>query len=142
GCRPDRGRPCRGAWPPAPAAGREPGVYPHSKGEGMNLPQIMLAAPASGSGKTTAACALLTALRRRGLAPCAFKCGPDYIDPMFPRAALGVDSCNLDLFLTRPARLRQLYARHLTGHGAAVIEAAMGYYDGAALTDAASAWQV
>ena len=38
----------------------------------MNLPQIMLAAPASGSGKTTAACALLTALRRRGLAPCAF----------------------------------------------------------------------
>ena len=111
----------------------------------MNLPeipQIMLAAPASGSGKTTAACALLTALRRRGLAPCAFKCGPDYIDPMFHRAALGVDSCNLDLFLTRPARLRQLYARHLAGHGAAVIEAAMGYYDGAALTDAASAWQV
>ena len=111
----------------------------------MNLPeipQIMLTAPASGSGKTTAACALLTALRRRGLAPCAFKCGPDYIDPMFHRAALGVDSCNLDLFLTRPARLRQLYARHLAGHGAAVIEAAMGYYDGAALTDAASAWQV
>ena len=108
----------------------------------MNLPQIMVAAPASGSGKTTAACALLTALRRRGLAPCAFKCGPDYIDPMFHRAALGVDSCNLDLFLTRPARLRQLYARHLAGHGAAVVEAAMGYYDGAALTDAASAWQV
>ena len=108
----------------------------------MNLPQIMVAAPASGSGKTTAACALLTALRRRGLAPCAFKCGPDYIDPMFHRAALGVDSCNLDLFLTRPARLRQLYARHLAGHGAAVVEAVMGYYDGAALTDAASAWQV
>ena len=108
----------------------------------MNLPQIMVAAPASGSGKTTAACALLAALRRRGLAPCAFKCGPDYIDPMFHRAALGVDSCNLDLFLTRPARLRQLYAQRLAGHGAAVVEAAMGYYDGAALTDAASAWQV
>lgn len=108
----------------------------------MNLPQIMVAAPASGSGKTAAACALLTALRRRGLAPCAFKCGPDYIDPMFHRAALGVDSCNLDLFLTRPGRLRQLYAQHLAGHGAAVTEAAMGYYDGAALTDEASAWQV
>lgn len=108
----------------------------------MNLPQIMVAAPASGSGKTAAACALLAALRRRGLAPCAFKCGPDYIDPMFHRAALGVDSCNLDLFLTRPGRLRQLYAQRLAGHGAAVTEAAMGYYDGAALTDEASAWQV
>lgn len=108
----------------------------------MNLPQIMVAAPASGSGKTAAACALLTALRRRGLAPCAFKCGPDYIDPMFHRAALGVDSCNLDLFLTRPGRLRQLYAQRLAGHGATVTEAAMGYYDGAALTDEASAWQV
>lgn len=108
----------------------------------MNLPQIMVAAPASGSGKTAAACALLAALRRRGLAPCAFKCGPDYIDPMFHRAALGVDSCNLDLFLTRPGRLRQLYAQRLVGHGAAVTEAAMGYYDGAALTDEASAWQV
>ena len=105
------------------------------------IPQILVAAPASGSGKTAVTCALLTALRRRGLDPCAFKCGPDYIDPMFHRAALGVDSCNLDLFLTRPARLRQLYARHLAGHGAAVAEGAMGYYDGAALTDRASAWQ-
>ena len=106
------------------------------------IPQLMLAAPASGSGKTTAACALLTALRRRGLGPCAFKCGPDYIDPMFHRAALGVDSCNLDLFLTPPERLRALYARHLAGHGAAVVEGAMGYYDGAALRDTASAWHV
>lgn len=108
----------------------------------MELPQIMIAAPASGSGKTAVTCALLTALRRRGLAPCAFKCGPDYIDPMFHRAALGVASCNLDLFLTPPERLRQLYADHLAGCGAAVVEAAMGYYDGAGLTDAASAWQV
>ena len=106
-----------------------------------HIPQILIAAPASGSGKTAAACALLTALRRRGLDPCAFKCGPDYIDPMFHRAAVGVDSCNLDLFLTPPARLRALYARHLAGHGAAVVEAAMGYYDGAALTDRASGWQ-
>ena len=106
-----------------------------------HIPQILIAAPASGSGKTAAACALLTALRRRGLDPCAFKCGPDYIDPMFHRAAVGVDSCNLDLFLTPPDRLRALYARHLAGHGAAVVEAAMGYYDGAALTDRASGWQ-
>ena len=105
------------------------------------IPQLMAAAPASGSGKTTVVCALLRALRRRGLNPCAFKCGPDYIDPMFHRAALEVSSCNLDLYLTAPGRLRQLYSAHLAGHGAAVVEAAMGYYDGAGLTDAASGWQ-
>ena len=109
--------------------------------ENNTLPQLMAAAPASGSGKTTVVCALLRALRRRGLDPCAFKCGPDYIDPMFHRAALEVPSCNLDLYLTDPARLRQLYSAHLAGHGAAVVEAAMGYYDGAGLTDAASGWQ-
>ena len=109
--------------------------------ENNTLPQLMAAAPASGSGKTTVACALLRALRRRGLNPCAFKCGPDYIDPMFHRAALEVPSCNLDLYLTPPERLRQLYSAHLAGHGAAVVEAAMGYYDGAGLTDAASGWQ-
>ncbi len=108
----------------------------------MKIPQMMVAAIASGSGKTVAACALLTAFRRRGLVPCAFKCGPDYIDPMFHRAALGVASCNLDLFLTAPGRLAALYGTHLAGHGAAVVEAAMGYYDGAGLSDAASAWQV
>src|SRR5699024_8438551 len=64
-----------------------------------------------------------------------------YIDPMFHRAAVGLDSCHLDLFLTPPARLRALYARDLAGRRAAVVEAAMGYYDGAALTDRASGWQ-
>ena len=61
--------------------------------------ELMIAAPASGSGKTVLACALLGALKGRGLNPCAFKCGPDYIDPMFHRAALGVDSrveCDVD----------------------------------------------
>ena len=48
--------------------------------------QFLLAAPRSGSGKTTMTCALLMALKRRGCAPCAFKSGPDYIDPMFHRA--------------------------------------------------------
>ena len=92
--------------------------------------QLVLAAPRSGSGKTTAACALLAALTARGLTPCAFKSGPDYIDPMFHRAVLGVESHNLDLFFSAPQTARALYARHAAGHGAAVVEGAMGYYDG------------
>jgi len=103
----------------------------------------MLAAPASGSGKTVMTCALLRALQKRGLAPCAFKCGPDYIDPMFHRAVLGVESHNLDLFLSGEARVRTLFARACGGHGAAVVEGVMGFYDGlGGTTDRASAWHV
>ena len=105
--------------------------------------QLVLAAPRSGSGKTTAACALLAAMQARGLAPCAFKSGPDYIDPMFHRAVLGVESHNLDLFFSKPETVRELYARHAAGHGAAVVEGAMGYYDGlGGVTDTASAWHL
>ena len=77
----------------------------------------MVAAPASGGGKTVLACALLQALKGRGLSPCAFKCGPDYIDPMFHRAVLGVESHNLDLFLSDEAAVRRLYARRGSGRG-------------------------
>ena len=88
--------------------------------------QFLIAAPRSGSGKTTVTCAVLTALQRRGTDPCAFKCGPDYIDPMFHRSALGVESHNLDLYLSAPDTVRTLYARYAAGHGAAVCEGAMG----------------
>lgn len=105
--------------------------------------ECMLAAPASGSGKTALVCALLAALQKRGLAPCAFKCGPDYIDPMFHRAVLGVASHNLDLFLCGEDAARALYARHAAGHGAAVTEGVMGFYDGVGgVTARASAWHV
>ena len=105
--------------------------------------QLVLAAPRSGSGKTTAACALLAAMADRGLTPCAFKSGPDYIDPMFHRAVLGVESHNLDLFFSAPATVRRLYAQNATGHGAAVVEGAMGYYDGlGGVSDTASAWHL
>lgn len=103
--------------------------------------EVLLSAPASGSGKTVVTCALLTALKRRGLNPCAFKCGPDYIDPMFHRTALGIDSHNLDLFLAGETAVKDLYARYRAGHGAAVCEGAMGFYDGVGGTTAqASAW--
>ena len=68
--------------------------------------QLVATAPQSGSGKTTAVCALLGAMAARGLTPCAFKAGPDYIDPMFHRAVLGVESHNLDLFFSTPETVR------------------------------------
>ena len=105
--------------------------------------QFLLAAPRSGSGKTTMTCALLMALKRRGCAPCAFKNGPDYIDPMFHRAVLGVESRNLDLFFSAPETVRTLYAKGAAGHGAAVCEGAMGFYDGlGGVSDRASAWHL
>lgn len=60
---------------------------------------IMITAPKSGSGKTMITCGLLALLKRRGLKPSAFKCGPDYIDGLFHRNVLGVESGCLDLFL-------------------------------------------
>lgn len=105
--------------------------------------QFLLAAPRSGSGKTTMTCALLMALKRRGCAPCAFKSGPDYIDPMFHRAVLGVESRSLDLFFSAPETVRALYAKGTAGHGAAVCEGAMGFYDGlGGVSDRASAWHL
>ena len=105
--------------------------------------QFLLAAPRSGSGKTTMACALLASLKRQGRTPCAFKCGPDYIDPMFHRAVLGVESHNLDLFFSAPETVRTLYAQGAAGHGAAVCEGAMGFYDGlGGTTPTASAWHL
>ena len=89
--------------------------------------QFLVAAPCSGSGKTTLTCALLAAFKRRGQDPCSFKSGPDYIDPMFHRAVLGVESHNLDLFFSAPETVRALYAQAAAGHGAAVCEGAMAF---------------
>ena len=96
--------------------------------------QLLLAAPSSGSGKTTAACALLSALKARGLEPCAFKCGPDYIDPMFHSRIIGAKSANLDLHFFSENTLRFLLAKNAAGCDVSVIEGAMGFYDGAGLT--------
>lgn len=104
--------------------------------------QFLIAAPRSGSGKTTMTCAVLAALKKRGYDPCAFKSGPDYIDPMFHRSVLSVDSHNLDLFLSDRPTVQTLYAHYAAGHGAAVCEGAMGFYDGQGLTTRASAWEL
>lgn len=109
----------------------------------MQTPRLMLTAMSSGSGKTTMTCALLRALVRRGLRPCAFKCGPDYIDPMFHREVLSVDSDNLDLFFLAEEGVRARLCRRAADADFAVIEGVMGYYDGlGGSTDRASAWHV
>lgn len=100
----------------------------------------MLAALHSGGGKTTVTCGLLAAFKRRGMAVQAFKCGPDYIDPMFHTRVLGVESRSLDLFLQGKAGVRRTLSRG-TGE-LALLEGAMGFYDGVSGTDEASAWAV
>ena len=97
---------------------------------GIKKPRLLLAAPASGSGKTSVTCALLEVLRRRGYRPVSFKCGPDYIDPMFHRAVLQVPSWNLDSFFTEEPLLKALFQEHAKEGDIAVIEGVMGYYDG------------
>ena len=99
---------------------------------------LMIAAMHSGAGKTVLSCALLAALKRRGLRPCAFKCGPDYIDPMFHERALGVPSRNLDLFLQGEAGVLKTLSR--APGELALIEGAMGFYDGLNDTEEASAY--
>ncbi len=94
--------------------------------------KVMIAAPTSGSGKTVITCALLKILKDRSLDPVSFKCGPDYIDPMFHRTVLGVDSHNLDTFLMGADGVRDVFlrARGEDGRRFAVIEGVMGIYDG------------
>lgn len=95
-----------------------------------NAPRLLIAGTGSGCGKTTVTSALLRALGRRGVCLSAFKCGPDYIDPMFHTAALGIPSRNLDLFFAGERAARSQLARYVSAEGIGVIEGVMGLYDG------------
>ena len=117
----------------------------------MKIPRMMIAAAASGSGKTVVTCALLAVLKSRGLHLQACKCGPDYIDPLFDREVLEIPSENLDLFFTEPEQLRHLFMQivsdnpYLPGGGADLVltEGVMGYYDGMSMgSDRASSYEV
>ena len=124
----------------------------HSHATEIRIPRILIAAPCSGSGKTLLTCALLRLLQRKGIRAAAFKCGPDFIDPMFHKKVLGTPSRNLDLYLageegvrrsfaagcedTRRSfaaggeDVRRSFAAGCEGAQIAVIEGVMGYFDG------------
>ena len=92
--------------------------------------RVMLAGVSSGCGKTTASLALMAALRARGMRVAPFKSGPDYIDPGFHRIACGRPSHNLDEWLCTADSVTRLLAEGSAGADIAVIEGAMGMYDG------------
>ncbi len=102
-----------------------------------SVPRFLLAGAGSGCGKTTMTCAVLQALTDRGADTLAFKCGPDYIDPMFHRRITSSGG-NLDPFFFPPDTLRYLLDKYGRGREICVIEGVMGYYDGLGLSAEAS----
>lgn len=106
------------------------------------MPRIMIAGTKSGCGKTMMTCAILQELKNRGYHLMACKSGPDYIDPMFHSRIIGTESCNLDLFFASKEQICQLLQHHAQGMELTILEAAMGFYDGIAMTSQASAWEL
>ena len=107
-----------------------------------NTPRLMLAATGSGSGKTTLTCAVLQAFVNRGLKTSSFKCGPDYIDPMFHTEVIGTKSRNLDLFFFSENTANFLLLKNSVGCDIAVMEGVMGFYDGVGGTEHASSYHL
>ena len=92
--------------------------------------RVVIAAPASGHGKTTVATGLLAAFARRRLTVAPFKVGPDYIDPGYHALAAGRPGRNLDPVLVGEELIGPLFAHGAAGAELAVIEGVMGLYDG------------
>lgn len=95
----------------------------------MTAPGLIIAAPRSGSGKTTITLGLQRALTRRGLVVRGLKCGPDYIDPAFHAAATGAPSANLDSFAMPDALLRAIAGDAADGANLVIAEGSMGLFD-------------
>ena len=100
------------------------------------MKRVIISGTKSGCGKTTVTCAILSAIKKRDINVSAFKCGPDYIDTMFHRKVLGVQSHNLDSFFCNKDTL--LYLLDEYSGDISVIEGVMGFYDG----DTGSAYSV
>ncbi|MEU1370790.1 cobyrinate a,c-diamide synthase [Streptomyces sp. NPDC005803] len=97
----------------------------------VNVPRLVIAAPSSGSGKTTVATGLMAAFAGRGLAVSGHKVGPDYIDPGYHTLATGRPGRNLDAYMCGPELIAPLFAHGAQGCDLAVVEGVMGLYDGA-----------
>ena len=91
---------------------------------------FMIAAPTSGSGKTTIARGLMALLTTKGLKVQPFKCGPDYIDTKFHTSVCGRPSVNLDTFMASPEHIRELFARYGEDADICIVEGMMGFFDG------------
>lgn len=102
----------------------------HKNNIQVNTPRVMFAATRSGSGKTTVTCGVLAALKKQNIKVQAYKCGPDYIDPMFHRTVLGIDTRNLDTFFAGADAIGRILARDTKDAELIVMEGVMGYYDG------------
>jgi cobyrinic acid a,c-diamide synthase len=116
--------------------------------EHQGMARMLITGTHTGCGKTTVSCALLWAFKARGVHITAFKCGPDYIDPMFHRSVTGVRAYNLDPFFVQGEALRVYFATKMQRRGPlenpslAVLEGAMGYYDGIGASCQASSYEV
>ena len=98
------------------------------------IARVLFAGTNSGCGKTTITCAVLQALVNRGLRVGSFKCGPDYIDPMFHSRIIGAKAANLDSYFFDDNTLRFLLAQNGADRDISIVEGVMGYYDGMGLT--------
>jgi cobyrinic acid a,c-diamide synthase len=96
----------------------------------VNVPRLVVAAPASGHGKTTVATGLMAALAARGLAVSGHKAGPDYIDPGYHALATGRPPRNLDPVLCGAGTIAPLFTHGATGADIAIVEGVMGLFDG------------
>ena len=113
---------------------------PAGAGAAERAARVLIAGTGSGCGKTVVTLALLQAFVNRGIPTASFKCGPDYIDPLFHSEIVGVPGTNLDLFFSGEEGVRRTFLRFASELN--VIEGVMGYYDGlAADSPEASSWQ-
>lgn len=104
--------------------------------------RILLTATGSGCGKTTITIALLKALSMKGFEVSSFKCGPDYIDPMYHKKTLGIPTYNLDPFFCDKKNICEVLSNGLSKSDIGIIEGVMGYYDGYGPDGKASTWDV
>ena len=108
----------------------------------MSHNRLVISAPKSGSGKTLITIALMQAFLDHGKTVSGFKCGPDYIDPLFHQKVLGIPSKNLDLFFTDEKKTRALFQAE-NNSNLSIIEGVMGLYDGlSATSDEASTYRL